>query len=92
MNRTPEKKEEPIELMVNRQCNEVTLLLLEDHVFYLFPVILDNWEDFPNVGYIAMHEMSLLIYSGMAEEDVTAVIEATNGYRVYNLQKIYRFV
>ena len=39
-----------------------------------------DWEDFPVAGYIARHEVSLPIYSGMPDEDVDKVIEAVNGY------------
>ena len=36
--------------------------------------------DFPNAAFIATHEVSLPIYSGMPEEDVERVIEAVKGY------------
>ncbi len=36
--------------------------------------------DYPNAAYIASHEVSLPIYSGMPEEDVAKVIEAVNKY------------
>lgn len=39
-----------------------------------------KWEDFPNAGYIARHEVSLPIYSGMPLEDVDAVIRIVNKY------------
>lgn len=39
-----------------------------------------NWEDYPNASYIARHEVSLPIYSGMPKEDVEAVIKAVNEY------------
>lgn len=39
-----------------------------------------KWEDFPNASFIAKHEVSLPIYSGMPMEDVDMVIEAVNRY------------
>lgn len=39
-----------------------------------------KWEDFPNASYIARHEVSLPMYSGMPEEDIDTVIQAVNGY------------
>ena len=39
-----------------------------------------KWEDFPNAAYIAKHEVSLPIYSGMPKEDLDAVINAVNDY------------
>lgn len=39
-----------------------------------------KWEDYPNASYIAKHEVSLPIYSGMSETDVKIVIEAVNEY------------
>ncbi|MCR4991196.1 MAG: DegT/DnrJ/EryC1/StrS family aminotransferase [Lachnospiraceae bacterium] len=39
-----------------------------------------KWEDFPNAAYIAQHEVSLPIYSGMKDEDVQEVIRVVNGY------------
>ncbi len=39
-----------------------------------------QWEDFPNAGYIARHEVSLPIYSGMSMDDVKLVIETVNRY------------
>ncbi len=36
--------------------------------------------DFPNASYIASHEVSLPIYSGMPDEDVEKVIEVVNGF------------
>ena len=39
-----------------------------------------SWEDYPNAAYIARHEVSLPIYSGMPMEDVEKVIEAVNKY------------
>lgn len=38
------------------------------------------WEDYPKAGYIARHEVSLPIYSGMDEREVDLVIEAVNRY------------
>ena len=38
------------------------------------------WEEFPNAAYIARHEVSLPIYSGMPMEDVEKVIKAVNEY------------
>lgn len=39
-----------------------------------------NWEDYPNAGYIARHEVSLPIYIGMDVADIDIVIEAVNSY------------
>ena len=39
-----------------------------------------KWEDYPNAAYIARHEVSLPMYSGMSSEDVEAVIKAVNEY------------
>ncbi len=39
-----------------------------------------QWEDYPNAGYIARHEVSLPIYSGMSMDDVELVIETVNRY------------
>lgn len=39
-----------------------------------------NWDEFPNSAYIARHEVSLPIYTGMLENDVDAVIAAVNMY------------
>lgn len=39
-----------------------------------------QWEDYPNAGYIASHEVSLPIYSGMSMDDVALVIETVNRY------------
>ena len=39
-----------------------------------------DWEDYPNAGFIARHEVSLPIYSGMPDEDVDKVIEIVNKY------------
>ncbi len=39
-----------------------------------------KWKDFPHSAYIARHEVSLPIYSGMTDEDADAVIEAVNQY------------
>ena len=39
-----------------------------------------SWEDYPNAAYIAKHEVSLPIYSGMPMEDVEKVIKAINEY------------
>lgn len=39
-----------------------------------------TWDEFPNASFIAQHEVSLPIYSGMKMEDVEAVIEAVNLY------------
>ncbi len=36
--------------------------------------------DFPHAAYIAAHEVSLPIYSGMSDADVDAVIAGVNGY------------
>ena len=36
--------------------------------------------DFPNAAYIAKHEVSLPIYSGMSDEDVETVIRAVNAW------------
>lgn len=41
-----------------------------------------NWDSFPVASYIARHEVSLPIYSGMTREDVKAVIAAVNEYRM----------
>ncbi|WP_026527622.1 DegT/DnrJ/EryC1/StrS family aminotransferase [Butyrivibrio sp. VCD2006] len=42
--------------------------------------VLNGAEIFPNAYYIANHEVSLPMYSGMSEEDVEAVINAVNSY------------
>ena len=42
--------------------------------------VADGEKMYPNADYIAKHEVSLPIYSGMPEEDVEAVIEAVNKY------------
>lgn len=39
-----------------------------------------QWNDYPNAGYIARHEVSLPIYSGMRIEEVDYVIEMINQY------------
>ena len=39
-----------------------------------------KWEDYPNAAYIARHEVSLPMYSGMSREDVEEVIKAVNEY------------
>ena len=39
-----------------------------------------GWNDFPNASYIAQHEVSLPIYSGMSSDDVSSVIEVVNSY------------
>lgn len=39
-----------------------------------------KWEDYPNASYIARHEVSLPIYSGMDMNDVYKVIEVVNKY------------
>ena len=39
-----------------------------------------QWDDYPNAGYIARHEVSLPIYSGMSIEEVDYVIEMINQY------------
>lgn len=39
-----------------------------------------KWDDFYNASYIAKHEVSLPIYSGMSYEDVNKVIEIVNRY------------
>ena len=39
-----------------------------------------NWEDFPVAAYVAKHEVSLPIYSGMQMKDVYEVITAVNSY------------
>jgi dTDP-4-amino-4,6-dideoxygalactose transaminase len=39
-----------------------------------------TWSDYPNASFIATHEVSLPIYSGMTEEDVQTVIKAVNDY------------
>ena len=47
---------------------------------YMGTVAEGSVEDFPVAAYIAEHEVSLPIYSGMPEVDVEAVIEAVNKY------------
>lgn len=39
-----------------------------------------KWEDYPKAAYIAKHEVSLPIYSGMPERDVEKVIDVVNKY------------
>ena len=39
-----------------------------------------TWEEFPNAAYIARHEVSLPIYTGMKSDDVKKVIRAVNDY------------
>lgn len=39
-----------------------------------------KWEEYPNASFIAQHEVSLPIYSGMVMRDVEAVITAVNAY------------
>ncbi len=39
-----------------------------------------NWEDYTNASYVAKHEVSLPIYSGMPEVDIERVIEVVNDY------------
>jgi len=39
-----------------------------------------EWMDYPNAAFIARHEVSLPIYSGMKEEDVDEVIKVVNAY------------
>lgn len=39
-----------------------------------------SWNDYPNASYIAQHEVSLPIYSGMSKEDVDEVIKIVNNY------------
>lgn len=39
-----------------------------------------TWSEYPNASFIAQHEVSLPIYSGMKMEDVDAVIKAVNLY------------
>ena len=39
-----------------------------------------KWEDYPNAAFIARHEVSLPIYSGMRLEDVKKVIDVVNEY------------
>ncbi len=39
-----------------------------------------EWADFPNASFVAKHEVSLPIYSGMSEDDVESVIKAVNAY------------
>ena len=39
-----------------------------------------QWDDFPISAYLAKHEVSLPIYSGMKQSDVEEVICAVNGY------------
>lgn len=39
-----------------------------------------KWEDFPKAAYIAKHEVSLPIYSGMPMDEVEYVIEVVNRY------------
>lgn len=39
-----------------------------------------NWSDYPNAAFIAQHEVSLPIYSGMPDEDIAAIIKAVNEY------------
>lgn len=38
------------------------------------------WNEFPNAAFIALHEVSLPIYSGMTINDVEIVIKAVNEY------------
>ena len=39
-----------------------------------------DWEDYPNAAYIARHEVSLPMYSGMDPADADVVIKAVNEY------------
>lgn len=39
-----------------------------------------TWEEYPSASYIAQHEVSLPIYSGMKMEEVEAVIMSVNEY------------
>ena len=40
-----------------------------------------TWGNYPNASFVAQHEVSLPLYSGMLEEDVETVIEAVNDYK-----------
>ena len=40
-----------------------------------------KWEDFPKAAYIAKHEVSLPIYTGMPMDEVEYVIEIVNKYK-----------
>ena len=39
-----------------------------------------TWEEFPHASYIAQHEVSLPIYSGMKKEDFDKIIKTVNEY------------
>lgn len=39
-----------------------------------------KWGDYPNASYIAKHEVSLPLYSGMSFKDVDTVIDSVNRY------------
>lgn len=39
-----------------------------------------KWDDYPIASYIARHEVSLPIYSGMSSDDVSEVIKAINAF------------
>ena len=39
-----------------------------------------TWDEYPNASFIAQHEVSLPIYSGMPREDVERIIGAVNEY------------
>lgn len=41
-----------------------------------------SWDDFPRASYIAKHEISLPIYSGMPDDEVDYVIRIVNQYKV----------
>ena len=39
-----------------------------------------DWNDYPNASYVAKHEVSLPIYSGISSEEVNYVIDVINSY------------
>lgn len=39
-----------------------------------------TWSDYPIATYIAKHEVSLPLYSGMSEKEIDEIIEAVNAY------------
>lgn len=47
-----------------------------------------SWDDYPNASYIAKHEVSLPMYSGMPEDDISKVIEAVNSYKAGEINGI----
>lgn len=50
------------------------------YVAECYKVQAHSWEEFPRASYIAQHEVSLPIYSGMPIDEVEYVIEVVNKY------------